>query len=150
MLDIASCGNVSDAGLASLKSFPRLKKLSLPENPSNAGLAHVSQLTELEELTLKHWRGDPVTDAGLVHLSGLRRLHRLTLRNLAISDAGWAQLKGLDELKVLEIGQIPVTDAGAQERRTAQIKASSTWTWASPKSRIRPVNSPAWNCCGFC
>ena len=121
VLDIASCGNVSDAGLASLKLFPRLKKLSLPENPSNAGLAHVSQLTELEELSLIHWRGDPVTDAGLVHLSGLPRLHRLTLRALAISDAGWAQLKGLDELKVLQMGQIPVTDAGA--RNLAQLKS---------------------------
>src|SRR5262245_11192714 len=30
VLDIASCGNISDAGLAGLKSFPRLKKLSLP------------------------------------------------------------------------------------------------------------------------
>jgi endonuclease YncB( thermonuclease family) len=119
-LDIASCP-ISDAGLASLKSFPRLKKLSLPENPSNAGLAHVSHLAELEELTLIHWRGNPVTDAGLAHLSGLRRLRRLTLRKLAISDAGWTQLAGLEELKVLSMYGIPVTDAGA--RNLAQLKS---------------------------
>lgn len=120
-LDIASCGNVTAAGLASLKAFPRLRKLSLPENPTNAGLAHVSQLTELEELSLIHWRGDPVTDAGLAHLSGLLRLKRLTLRCLAISDAGWVQLKGLEELKVLGMYGIPVTDEGA--KNLAQVKS---------------------------
>lgn len=112
VLDIAGCWEVTDAGLANLKSFPPLKQLSLPHTISDAGLVHLEVLAELEMLTIDHWRGDPVTDAGLKHLKKLSRLQHLILNGLETTDAGLAHLKELPALRVLELGRMPVGDAG--------------------------------------
>ena len=60
-------GNISDAGLAQLKSCPRLKKLCLHECKwfTDEGLSHLRGLTQLQELELSNgdihrcWHGPP-------------------------------------------------------------------------------------------
>jgi hypothetical protein len=112
VLDIANCGEITSAGLAHLKKLPHLKQLALPYSTTDAGLAPLEGLTELESLTISHYRADPITDAGLARLKGLRRLRHLLLNDLQTTDAGLANLCGLQELRILEFGRVPVGDAG--------------------------------------
>jgi RNA polymerase sigma factor (sigma-70 family) len=123
---------VTDAGLAHLKAFPRLRSLSVP-NASAETLSHIRGMTSLRRLyltskatdaALEHvkgltglayldlaWAGS-VTDAGLAHLANLTELEGLRLGYVGITDAGLAHLKGMRRLRRLSLYNTQIGDAG--------------------------------------
>jgi RNA polymerase sigma factor (sigma-70 family) len=126
---------LTDAGLAHLKAFPRLKRLALPSS-SPAVLAHVKTLNNLEWLgltgnttdaslghlagltSLKYLNvGPQVTDAGLAHLAKLTNLEELdmgssSVGSSAITDDGLKHLKDMRRLRRLTLYGLKITDAG--------------------------------------
>jgi hypothetical protein len=89
----------TDADLARLKSFPKLKGLNLSSTAvTDAGLAHLEGLGELQFLDLSNTQ---VTDAGLVHLRGLNKLQMLNVSGTRVTAAGLRDLqRALPRVKV--------------------------------------------------
>lgn len=101
---------VTDAGLAHLKSLPRLRHLNLHmKKITDAGLQHLAQVTPLQDLVLSRTL---ITDAGLKHLSGLVRLRYLDLSGNELTDAGLGELRSLKSLKVLAMAGTHITNKG--------------------------------------
>ena len=94
----------SDTDLTPLLKFDNLRFLRLTSRQmTNNDLSHfngLADLTELEEFSLDI-HGSHVTDAGLAHLSGMNNLQRLILYDLPITDAGLVHLEGLTNLQEL-------------------------------------------------
>lgn len=100
----------SDADLALLKGWPKLRVLALTsENISDVGLRHIEELMELQELALGSIE---ITDAGLIHIEKLKCLKKLSLNGMEIHDAGLAHVKALKGLEFLDLEETNVTDAG--------------------------------------
>jgi hypothetical protein len=77
---------VTDAGLAALAPFVKLRKLQLQNTGiTDAGLAHLRQLAELEVINLY---GTAVTDDGLQSLTGLKHLKKLFLWQSKVTEEG--------------------------------------------------------------
>jgi hypothetical protein len=90
-LHIVDCPGVTDAGLQSLKSLTKLRRLDLRGTSiSDHGLKNLSTLTDLRELALSH---TSVSDDGLIHLEPLRNLEWLALDNTAVTSHGAKSLK---------------------------------------------------------
>ena len=92
-LSISNChaGDVTDAVLARLRVFPRLRELSInSEAVSDAGLRHLLQLPALRKLTLIRV---PVTAKGIGILKGLPHLQRLTLFRMDLSREAVQELR---------------------------------------------------------
>jgi len=82
---------VTDAGLAALTPFTKLRKLQLQNTAlSDAGLEHLGKLLSLEILNLY---GTGVTDAGLKHLARLRNLRKVYLWQSKVTAEGAANLR---------------------------------------------------------
>jgi hypothetical protein len=82
---------VTNAVLARLKVFPRLRKLTInSEAVSDEGLRHLRQLPELRELTLIRV---PVSVKGVGTLKALPRLQRLTLWRVEIGRVALKELR---------------------------------------------------------
>jgi len=82
---------VTDAGLAALTPFTKLRKLQLQNTAlSDAGLEHLGKLVSLEILNLY---GTGVTDAGLKHLARLRNLRKVYLWQSKVTAEGAANLR---------------------------------------------------------
>ncbi len=109
-LNLVHSGQVTTAGLASLRELPHLKRLTLPWGTDDARMEALPGLSRLEYLEVCFAAG--VTDAGLAHLTGLTRLRHLVLHGAPITDAGLAHLQKLSSLAVLEFGGIPISDGG--------------------------------------
>ncbi|MDG3008052.1 leucine-rich repeat domain-containing protein [Paludisphaera mucosa] len=130
----------SDALMAKLTAFPRLRYLYIPgELATDRAMETIEGLTELE--TLRMWDAK-VTDAGvakmralrklkvlqiseaglgddsLAHLASLARLERLDLAGNRFTDAGLAHLGGLKALAFLGVNRSKVSDAGLDQLRT--------------------------------
>jgi len=88
---IHDAANITDAGLANLKSLTNLQVLSLFSTQiTDAGLEHLKGLSNLQTLYLGH---NQITDAGLVHLKGLTNLKDLNLRSTSVTDEGVQKLQ---------------------------------------------------------
>jgi hypothetical protein len=125
----------TDADLASLKGFDKLKKLMLNGTKvTDAGLEHLKGLTNLEKLYLVDTK---VTDAGLEHLKGLPNLKVLSLVGTQITDAGLDRLKELKNLETLFVYGTKVTDDGVKKLKESRPKVKVDG--ATP---IQPPGSP--------
>jgi hypothetical protein len=92
-LSFSNChaGDVTDAALARLKVFPRLRELTInSEAVSDEGLRHLRELPELRKLTLIRV---PVTAKGMGILKTLPHLQQLTLFRMEISRAAFQELR---------------------------------------------------------
>ena len=83
---------------------------------SDAGLAALAGFTKLRTLQLQN---TALTDAGLKHLGKLVSLEVLNLYGTGVSDAGLQQLAGLKHLKKVYLWQSKVSTAGADSLRSA-------------------------------
>lgn len=114
-------GQIADADLRLLQSFPRLHHLVLKDCPSISaeGLAELSSLKNLQYLYLND---TPVTDAGLVHLAGLSRLEELSLTHTQVTGPGLAQLSGLTSLQFLYLYSTDIAPKFVEELQRALPK----------------------------
>ncbi len=105
---------ISDAGLAQIAEIPNLEQLYLDArgDVTDAGLAHLRTLRSLRKLGIPKAR---VTDQGLAYLSQIRTLERLDLPQdqKGITDKGVICLAELPNLKQLHISRIYRTDPSA-------------------------------------
>jgi hypothetical protein len=111
---------VADDVLEALKSFPRLRKLTLNGTKvTDAGLEHVKGLADLQRLYLVDTR---ITDAGLEHLKGSTGLRVLSLAGTQVTDAGLEHLKGLEGLREVFLRGTKTTDDGVKRLKEALPK----------------------------
>jgi hypothetical protein len=83
---------VTDEGLAILKKFPNLQKLTLEgsENVTTAGLTHLAEITSLEKLNLVRVK---LEDSAVDTLSTMRGLREVYLYQTQLSDTAIQSLK---------------------------------------------------------
>ncbi len=91
ILDLTK-SEVSDDGLATLKKFPNLKKLTLEgsEKITSAGIRHLSEIISLENLNLVRVKLD---DSAVDALSAMKGLREVYLYNSNLSDEAIEKLK---------------------------------------------------------
>lgn len=107
MIDVGG-GEVTDADLAILKTFPELEHLSLRNTQvTNGGLKSLQGLTKLKKLELAGLR---ITDDSLGALGALRELTELDISYTLVTGSGLDSLAGLKKLKVLDMTRTAVTD----------------------------------------
>jgi hypothetical protein len=110
-LDVMSCKEITDTGLAHIRNMTQLEELHLPSGTTDAGLAHVAKLTKLWYLDLQFC--DQITDKGLAHVAKLTKLKWLQLHSTHITDAGLRHIANLSRLSSLLLGGGGgITDAG--------------------------------------
>jgi hypothetical protein len=90
------------------------------EQVTDAGLANLKSLTNLQILDLGH---TSVGDAGLAHLKTLTGLRWLSLVWTSVSDTGLANLERLPELSFLYLGRTKIGDAGLKHLETQANRA---------------------------
>lgn len=93
---------LTDAGLAQLQAFPRLRELDLHKSQyiSDKGLESLKSLTGLNKLEISYTR---VTDQGIDHLTALKSLKLLYLTGTRVSGEGLKKLKaGLPNCEILK------------------------------------------------
>jgi len=84
-------GDVTDAVLARLKVFPRLRELGInSEAVSDEGVRHLQELPELQKLTLIRV---PLTAKGIGILKTLPHLQQLTLFRMDVSREALQELR---------------------------------------------------------
>ena len=82
---------VTDAGLAALAPFVKLRKLQLQNTGlTDAGLLHLGKLVSLEVINLY---ATGVTDAGLQNLAGLKHLQKVYLWQSKVTEEGAKMLR---------------------------------------------------------
>jgi hypothetical protein len=109
--------NACDADLIHLRSFDRLKFLSLERsNVDDFGLEHLEGLTSIEHLILT---GTKITDAGLTRLRTLKKLSVLDLADTRVTDAGLVHLKGFKNLSKLDLRGTRASAVGMQDLEQA-------------------------------
>jgi hypothetical protein len=95
-LDLADNSQLTDAGIAKIAKFQKLKRLSLFYcNVTNAGLKHLSQLKDLEVLNLD---SREISDDGLLPLQCLTKLKNLDVFTGRITDVGCGHLSSIRSL----------------------------------------------------
>lgn len=89
-----SVGNITDAGLASVRVLRNLRTLDLSITAfvTDAGIAHLSKLAALEDLDLSYTK---MGDDALRHLRRSRALRRLNVEYTRVSNTGLTHLCGL-------------------------------------------------------
>jgi hypothetical protein len=104
---------VEDADLEQLRVFPELDHIDVwCKNVTDRGLASLRSLKGLKILTLS---GAEVTDASLVHVAALHELEGLCLARTNVTDYGLALLQDLPRLRYLNVRGTHVTDRGVQQ-----------------------------------
>jgi hypothetical protein len=123
-VNLAGCGNISSAGVATLRKLKHLESLDLsrdhdpyadykdPHPIDDAALEEIKGSVALKELALRFTK---VSDSGLAHLQGLRNLESLDLTGTPITDAGLQRLKGMKHLKLVLLENSRVTQAAIME-----------------------------------
>jgi len=103
VVSLALNGNVTDAGMASLRTFPNLTYLEIndAEHVTDAGMAHLVYLPHLATFNLS-W-GTRITDNGLAYLRSLSDLTTLSIKWSNVTDAGVRHLRSLTKLATLEL-----------------------------------------------
>jgi hypothetical protein len=108
-LSLEGSRQLTDAGLRSLASLPRLRHLDLQQTAiSDAGMSALAELRSLESLSLA-WTA--VTDAGVRALSALDQLQRIDLMGTRCGDGAIRAFAGKRQLRHFRSGN-GVTDAG--------------------------------------
>jgi hypothetical protein len=110
---------VTDAGLASLSKFPRLKNFEIRNDVrkagktgpliTDAGMAHLKGLTQLQSLNVSY---TSVTDAGLDSIDDLPYLMSLYLGGTDVKGVGISRLKSLPKLALLDLHATPFGEEG--------------------------------------
>jgi internalin A len=102
--------NVSDTGLAQLRSLEKLEFLMLTETSiGDAGVKHICSLPNLWHLNLG---GTRITDASIPDLAKMPKLTQLMLTAVDITDIGLGQIESFKNLKQLYLNGSKVTDEG--------------------------------------
>jgi hypothetical protein len=113
---VTEAGRIKPAVLDVLKRTPAVTELIFPSEFSDAGLADIKDFGHLRKLTL---RGQMVTDQGMPNLKGMVNLEEIMLGGTEVTDKGLSNLKGLKKLKLIGLGSAfftqDVTDAGLAE-----------------------------------
>ena len=103
-------GLTSDADLASLKGFTKLRYLQLCDTSpaiTDEGLDHLRGLVNLETLSISSPR---ITSAGLKSLHNMARLSELFLNHTGVADL--RPIRHMTGLKWLSLWSSPIDDAG--------------------------------------
>ncbi|CAN5153252.1 hypothetical protein BH11PLA2_BH11PLA2_47090 [soil metagenome] len=110
-VDLFSCKQVTDAGVAHLQGRTNLLYLNLSDTQvTDAGLAGFKDCKAMDFLVLD---GTQVTDAGLAVFKDCKSLTWVQLNNMPrVTDAGLAHFKDCMKLTKLRIQGTPVGDAG--------------------------------------
>lgn len=125
-------GRISPDLLAALKKTTTLRGLNFQfaRDFSDAGLADIKDFTKLRKLFL---RGTKVTDAGMAHVQGMTELEEVMLSNTKVTDKGLANLKDMAQLREIDLGEQfgkqDVTDAGFAQlklRKLTRVQISNT------------------------
>lgn len=128
LLDLQDCNQVTEAGLAPLKNFTKLKSLriygptitdtvmtyiadaknlaslSLEQSAVGVdGMKTIGTLSKLKELKL--YGASNVTDDALAQIADLKDLEILELRSTTTTSGGMKHLAGLSKLKVLDLSE---------------------------------------------
>ncbi len=107
---VISGSNVTDAGLANIKSLVNVTVLNASQTGvTGKGVAEIAGWTRLTSLDLSNTKID---DNSLVHLSRLTNLNSLTLDGCSLTGAGLGGLKDLVNLESLRLDKTNVDDAG--------------------------------------
>ena len=123
---------ITDEGLKSLASLPKLKTLILSRvSVTDVGLGNLKAMGSLKTLCLD---GTKITDSGLVRIATLRNLRSLRVTDTGITDAGLQHLTSLPDLRVLGVWGTKVTDGGVR-----------TFQMALPKCRVITGREPEFN-----
>lgn len=129
---------VSDAALATVATFPRLRRLDLRATAvSPAGLAALAPLGSLEELNLAQTRLDDAATEALLALAGLRRLF---LWDSGLSAQALERLRAVPGL-VLVTGDEPAAEVLAAEGELAFSSDRPLPGAELVPEALRPVNS---------
>lgn len=140
-LAIRSPRNITDEGIAYLKSLPRLKKLHatyVGEGMlTDSSLRHLASLTGMESIALQ---GNEFTDEGLVclrNLTGLKELY-LGLGKTRFSDEAMIHLAELKNLEILDLQDTGVTDTGLSYLNFLS-RLREVWTGREPSEKLRKM-----------
>jgi len=99
--------------LGRLKGLPKLKQLSIEENPiDDSGLAHVTLMPGLTTLSLSKTK---VTGRGLRHIKGLTKLEVLNLAHCKITDDSLENLTGMKDMITLTLQNCGITGPGLKQ-----------------------------------
>src|SRR5690606_15356556 len=115
-LDLSSCREITDAGLAALASLRELGKLRLEEcrQVTDAGIEELAAaLPRLEALDLGYCQR--LTDDAVERLSRLPALSRLSVVGCRLTDRALERLGRMQALRALGLGPattVRITDAG--------------------------------------
>lgn len=110
-------GNVTDKGLAELKSLIKLESLNLCGNRiTDVGLKELQTLKQLRSIDLSLTY---VTDAGLKELQAFEHLASLRIWDVKITDVGLSHLHPIKTLKQVRLAHSRVSDGGLERLRTA-------------------------------
>jgi hypothetical protein len=129
----------TDALLRRVEGLAEVERLCLEQTDvSEAGLASVATLPRLRSLGIYQWRG--ITDQGLANLRGLSSLEELHLRIWGVTNEGLRVLEDLPGLRTLGINWGPqpgvLDDAGlAHLKQLSELE--TLWLaggWASAKT----------------
>jgi hypothetical protein len=111
---------LSNADLATLAAFPRLRQLVLRNCPSitSEGLGHLATLRDMRGLWLQSC--PRITDEGMLYVAQLRELRELGLGDTSITDRGLAHIADLQYVRRLNVSNTPITDEGLVHLRNYQ------------------------------
>lgn len=103
-----SGAEITDGGITSLASFPKLKEIFLEDTKvTDAVIPTLAKMSSLESVGLASCA---ITDKGLLALAPLRKLQRLELDSTPISDSGIAVVRNFGNLRHLDLEKTRVSD----------------------------------------
>jgi len=107
--------NVTDAGVAKLKSLNKLGRLILNRSrATGASIAALSEMPLKETLWTLGLTDLPVTDADLAAAPRLTRLSRIGLAGTKVTDEGLQYLMMGRQFRMIDVQRTAVTDAGVE------------------------------------
>jgi internalin A len=117
---------ITDSTLQRLREFPNLRSLHILNCPkvSDAGLQSLTSLKKLRRLDL---RGTSITDRGLASLSTLTELRELALSDTGISDFGLLHIASITNLQWLAMSNTGVTPDGAKRLKQHLPNCEMSW-----------------------
>jgi Leucine-rich repeat (LRR) protein len=117
---------ITDSTLQRLREFPDLRSLHILNCPkvSDAGLQSLTSLKKLRRLDL---RGTSITDRGLASLSTLTELRELALSDTGISDFGLLHIASITNLQWLAMSNTGVTPDGAKRLKQHLPNCEMSW-----------------------
>ncbi len=138
-LDLASCVNITTAGMKDLARLSRLEYLVLRgmEGITNESLEALVSLPNLRVLRLDV--NPQITDAGVAHLKSHRRLELVTLGRTDCGDGALQTLLENPELANLTLGR-STTDAGLA--LLPEYPALRSWKEGRPTHKIDAYRGP--------